>query len=137
MQKFHKPMEAEGHNKREAHGRKIKNPLSDNKSHREENVCGGDEGKDEPRDRYHHLPEEVVRQLWIYCHIAHLERGLPALMVANARLKIAAIEISVSKLRWSEKELMRGIDPMVQSQQRLKGQRSRPRFTKIRWVRVK
>ena len=129
-QKFHEPMEAEGHNKGEAHGRKIENPLGDNKSHREENVCGGDEGKDEPRDRHHHLPEDVVSQhLWIYCHIAHLERGLPALTVANTRLKIAAIETSVSKLRWSEKEWIRGIEPMVQSQQRLEGQRSRPRFT--------
>ena len=57
-------------------------------------------------------------------------------MVANTRLKIAAIETSVNKLRWSEKEWIRGIEPMVQSQQRLEGQRSRPRFTKIRWVRV-
>ena len=129
-QNFHKPMEAEGHNKREAHGRKIENPLGNNKSHWEENVCGRDEGKDEPRDRHHHLPEDVVSQhLWIYSHIAHLERGLPALMVANTRLKIAAIEISVSKLRWSEKESIKGIEPMVQSQQRLEGQRSRPRFT--------
>ena len=78
VQNLHKPMEAEGHNKREAHGRKIENPLGDNKSHREENICGGDEGKDEPRDRHHHLPKDVISQhFWKHTLLTLKEDCLP------------------------------------------------------------
>ena len=40
-------------------------------------------------------------------------------------------------MRGSETELIKGIEPIVQSQQRFEGQKRRPRLTKRRWVKVR
>ena len=53
-------MEAEGDDKGESHGRKIKNPLGDNESNGEEKIGSGNEGEDEPSDGHHQLPDQGV-----------------------------------------------------------------------------
>ena len=76
-------MEAEGDNKGEAHGRKVKDPLGNDEADGEEKVGGRNEGEDEPSNGHHQLPaqritfEEKIN--------AHLERGFPVLRVANTR----------------------------------------------------
>ena len=51
-------MEAEGDDKGESHGRKIKDPLGDNESNGEEKIGSGNEGEDEPSDGHHQLPDQ-------------------------------------------------------------------------------
>lgn len=53
-------MEAEGHNKGEAHGRKVKDPLGDDEADGEEKVGGRNEGEDEPSNGHHQLPRERI-----------------------------------------------------------------------------
>ena len=53
-------MEAEGHNKGEAHGRKVKDPLGDDEADGEEKVGGRNEGEDEPSNGHHQLPAQGI-----------------------------------------------------------------------------
>ena len=80
-------MEAEGHNKGEAHGRKVKDPLGDDEADGEEKVGGRNEGEDEPSNGHHQLPAQGMhlRKTSILGIKAHLERGFPVLRVANTR----------------------------------------------------
>ena len=54
------PVEAEGHNKGEAHGRKVKDPLGDDEADGEEKVGGRNEGEDEPSNGHHQLPAHTI-----------------------------------------------------------------------------
>ena len=122
-------MEANGHDEGESHGRKVKDPLGNDEANREENVGSRDEREDHPSNGHHHLPGvgkiDSVEVLLSY----YLERGFPDLRIANTKQNIAVIVMKVSRLRGSERDSINGIEPIVQSQQRLEGQKRRLRLT--------
>ena len=63
-------MEAKGHDKGEAHGRKIKDPLGDDEADGEEKVGGRKEGEDEPGNGDHQLPAQRIA-LEGNCNLGH------------------------------------------------------------------